>query len=389
VARVAAAAIAVLLASGSGIASATAGSSGAGSISAPGTPKMSDTLCLTNCIGLRKAVVGSTVQVSGSDMAAVSAVTFRPRHGHKRIAVPVTATTVSSAQAVVPRGARTGSLRVKDTYGQKSKPDKEPLLIRPRRNLRATGPPHLADAQVSPNKIFYTGARSATLSYVIASGQPSNDLRVDVVTAAGQVVQSSLPSGVAPNTTQSIAWNGTGLDGRPVPSGWYVFRISTPDGQLVARAKASGAPNLGVAVFDSVFPIRGPHSYGGAAGRFGAGRAGHTHQGQDVMAACGMKLVAARGGTVQYAGYQGAAGNYLVIDQKGSGEDNAYMHLQAPSPLTTGDPVKTGQYIGNVGDTGDAQGCHLHFEVWSAPGWYEGGQPYDPLPLLKAWDKYS
>jgi peptidase M23-like protein len=389
VARVAAAAIAVLLASGSGIASATAGGSGAGSVSAPGTPKLRDTLCLTNCIGLRKAVVGSTVQVSGSDMAAVSAVTFRPRHGHKRIAEPVTATTVSSAQAVVPRGARTGSLRVKDAYGQKSKPDREPLLIRPKRNLRSAGPPHLADAEVSPNKIFYTGSRRATLSYVIASGQPSNDLRVDVVTAAGQVVQSFLPTGVAPNTTQSIAWNGTGLDGTPVTSGWYVFRVSSSAGEPLLRSTASDAPNLGVAVYDSVFPVRGPHNYGGPEARFGAPRSGHTHQGQDVMAACGTKLVAARGGTVQYTGYQGAAGNYIVIDQKGSGEDNAYMHLQAPSPLATGDRVGTGQYIGNVGDTGDAQGCHLHFEVWSAPGWYEGGQPYDPLPLLKAWDKYS
>jgi murein DD-endopeptidase MepM/ murein hydrolase activator NlpD len=389
VACVAAAAIVVLLAGGTGIASATAGGSGAGSVSAPGTPKLRDTICLTACIGLQKAVAGSTVQVSGTDMAAVSAITFRARHSNKRIAAPVTAVTVSSAQAVVPRSARSGRLRVKDAYGQKSELGEEALLIRPKSNLRSAGPPHLADGRVSPNKVFYGGASSATLSYVIASGQPASDLRIDVVTGSGQVVQSFLPTGVPPNTTQSIAWNGTGLDGRPVPGGWYVFRLSTPEGQPLARATASAEPNLGVAVYDSVFPIRGPHDYGGAAGRFGAQRAGHTHQGQDIMAACGTKLVAARGGTVQYSGYQGAAGNYIVIDQKGSGEDNAYMHLAAPSPLVTGARVGTGQYIGNVGDTGDAQGCHLHFEVWSAPGWYEGGQPYDPLPLLKAWDKYS
>jgi murein DD-endopeptidase MepM/ murein hydrolase activator NlpD len=190
--------------------------------------------------------------------------------------------------------------------------------------------------------------------------------------------------------TQSIAWNGTGLDGRPVASGWYSFRVSAADGQpLARRASSSEAPNLGVAVYDFIFPIRGKHSYGGAEGRFGAPRDGHIHQGQDVMAACGTPLVAARGGTVQYTGYQGAAGNYIVIDQKGSQEDNAYMHLAEPSPLPTGARVRTGQLIGNVGETGDAVGCHLHFEVWSAPGWYEGGAPYDPLPLLKAWDKYS
>ncbi len=126
-----------------------------------------------------------------------------------------------------------------------------------------------------------------------------------------------------------------------------------------------------------------------SAGRFGAGRSGHTHQGQDVMADCGTPLAAARGGIVQYSGYQSAAGNYVVIDGRGTGYDTAYMHLREPSPLQTGDPVRTGQPIGVVGDTGDATACHLHFELWTAPGWYEGGSPVDPLPYLKMWDSYS
>ena len=99
------------------------------------------------------------------------------------------------------------------------------------------------------------------------------------------------------------------------------------------------------------------------------------------MAACGLPLVAARGGQVQYSGFEGAAGNYVVIDGKGTSYDMAYMHLAKPSPLQTGDTVRTGQPIGIVGDTGDATACHLHFEIWTAPGWYEGGSPIDPLPL--------
>jgi murein DD-endopeptidase MepM/ murein hydrolase activator NlpD len=50
--------------------------------------------------------------------------------------------------------------------------------------------------------------------------------------------------------------------------------------------------------------------------------------------------------------------------------------------------VFTGQLIGYVGDTGDAVGCHLHFELWSGQ-WQAGGAPIDPLPALQGWDSYS
>ncbi len=68
------------------------------------------------------------------------------------------------------------------------------------------------------------------------------------------------------------------------------------------------------------------------------------------------------------------------------GYDHAYMHMQQPATLAKGARVNTGDPIGLVGDTGAASGCHLHFEMWSAPGWYTGGAAVDPLPFLKAWD---
>jgi murein DD-endopeptidase MepM/ murein hydrolase activator NlpD len=146
---------------------------------------------------------------------------------------------------------------------------------------------------------------------------------------------------------------------------------------------------LSFAFYGYAFPILGNHEFSMGEGRFGAPRSGHTHQGQDVMAACGTPLVAARGGIVQYAGYEGSAGNYLVIDGKGTPNDFMYAHLAEPSPLHTGETVRTGQPIGIVGDTGDATACHLHFEMWGPPGWYEGGSPFDPLPYLQKWDAYS
>jgi hypothetical protein len=137
------------------------------------------------------------------------------------------------------------------------------------------------------------------------------------------------------------------------------------------------------------FPIVGPHDYGSSGARFGAPRSGHTHQGQDVMAACGTRLVAARGGKVQYSGYESGAGNYIVIDGYKDKFDYVYMHLLRPALQRKGQMVSTGQAIGKVGQTGAASGCHLHFEKWGPPGWYEGGKPVDPYSTLKYWDSFS
>ena len=259
----------------------------------------------------------------------------------------------------------------------------------------ATGTPSagalsIVSAQTSPRRSFYFGFRYPKLTYTIASTQPQNDLVIDVVDSTGAVVRSFYRNDVAPNVPATIRWDGTTSEGRPARNGTYSFRIEAQTGAVAARATTSTeSPVLSFSFYGYAFPELGPHDYGTAADRFGAPRDGHTHQGQDVMAACGTPLVAARGGQVQYAGYEGSAGNYIVIDGKGTGYDFMYAHLAEPSPLHTGESVRTGQPIGIVGETGDATACHLHFEMWTAPGWYQGGSPIDPLPFLKKWDLYS
>ena len=71
------------------------------------------------------------------------------------------------------------------------------------------------------------------------------------------------------------------------------------------------------------------------------------------------------------------------------GCDQPYTHLLEPALVETGQRVFTRQKFGKVGETGRASGCHLHFEMWSSPGWYEGGKAFDPLPSLEGWDSYS
>lgn len=250
----------------------------------------------------------------------------------------------------------------------------------------------LSSAETTPRKSFYFGFRFPRLSFTIGSSQPQNDLEIAVVNDAGEVTKTFYRNDVAPDTPTSIRWDGTTNEGKPARNGHYSFRIGpqTAEAPAARPATQSTVPlSLDFDFYGYAFPILGAHEFGLSAGRFGAGRSGHTHQGQDTMAACGTPLVAARGGVVQYAGYQGAAGNYIVIDGKGTSYDFMYAHLAEPTPLQAGETVRTGQPIGLVGDTGDAQGCHLHFEMWGAPGWYEGGSPIDPLGYLQKWDAYS
>ncbi len=130
---------------------------------------------------------------------------------------------------------------------------------------------------------------------------------------------------------------------------------------------------------DGRFPILGPHTYGDGLG------AGRGHQGQDLLAKCGKPVIAARAGRVRYRDYQGSgAGNYVVV--KGRGYDYVYMHLLRPAKVRKGQRIRAGQRIGQVGSTGRSSACHLHFEMWTKPGWYRGGGIVNPTPSLKRWD---
>jgi murein DD-endopeptidase MepM/ murein hydrolase activator NlpD len=132
-----------------------------------------------------------------------------------------------------------------------------------------------------------------------------------------------------------------------------------------------------------VFPIAGPHDLQRTATNgFGGGRG---HDGQDMFARCGTPVVASQGGKVREADFHPVGGNFIVLTEEHTGLDAVYMHLAHTPRLRVGEKVETDQRIGSVGATGNAWGCHLHFELWTAPGWYAGGRAFDPLPRLRRW----
>jgi murein DD-endopeptidase MepM/ murein hydrolase activator NlpD len=360
---------------GAGIASASGGG-----IAPASPPELTDAVCIETCGGMHEATEDSTVQLSGRHLDGVRKVVFKSSDGG-RLKVSPTAAKRRSVNAKVPKGAATGRPKVIDAYDNKATSPTRIRVVAPDQ-IPDTGAFKLKELAAKPRKAYFDGEKKPKVKYMFTNTE-ATDVRIDVIDRkTDQVVDSITKQAQEPNTEHKATWNGRIAGSkRSVAKGSYKFRVGPESGTLESSDSAR------FKYFPFKFPVRGPHTYGDGVG---APRAGHTHQGQDVLAACGTPIQAARGGRVQYKAYQSAAGNYIVIDGKSTGHDYVYMHLKKPSPFNKGDKVKTGEKIGVVGETGDATACHLHMEEWSAPGWYEGGTFLKAITRhLKKWDSWS
>lgn len=93
----------------------------------------------------------------------------------------------------------------------------------------------------------------------------------------------------------------------------------------------------------------------------------HDHNAVDIANNCGTPIVASAEGLVidtASSGYNGGYGNYVLIEHP-NGAETRYAHLESLS-VSIGDYVKQGEQLGLMGKTGDATGCHVHFEVLGA-----------------------
>jgi murein DD-endopeptidase MepM/ murein hydrolase activator NlpD len=237
----------------------------------------------------------------------------------------------------------------------------------------------LATAKATPRKTYFDGRRKPRVTFSF-KGDAATDVVVEVVDRSTKsVVDSWTVPDAQPNLDTSTSWDGRSSTGAVAKGGDYKYRFSA------SGVKPEATLDSQFAFHGYKFPVRrARHTYGDG---FGAGRG---HMGQDVFAKCGSKLVAGRGGRVQWNKSHSAAGYYVVIDGKRTGKDFMYAHLKHRSPLKKGARVKTGQPIGQVGRSGNASECHLHMEVWSAPGWFEGGEALPSVTrMLKKWDSWS
>jgi murein DD-endopeptidase MepM/ murein hydrolase activator NlpD len=144
-------------------------------------------------------------------------------------------------------------------------------------------------------------------------------------------------------------------------------RLVVP-GSTAPRPSASLAPDVAAAAvggptvpFRSAdlalqWPVRGRVSSG-----YG-GRRGGLHEGIDIPARRGTPIHAAEAGRVIHSSRKlGDYGRVIIIKHTG-GYSTVYAHNDR-NDVKKGQFVEKGQVIGRVGETGNASGPHLHFEV--------------------------
>ncbi|KKZ92369.1 hypothetical protein B4147_1605 [Bacillus wiedmannii] len=100
-------------------------------------------------------------------------------------------------------------------------------------------------------------------------------------------------------------------------------------------------------------------------------RGGQMHNGLDIAASGIVPVVAAAEGVVTRSYYSTSYGNVVFISHNINGQTytTVYAHLKSRS-VTAGQKVKQGQQLGIMGNTGQSEGQHLHFEIhkgeWNA-----------------------
>ena len=100
------------------------------------------------------------------------------------------------------------------------------------------------------------------------------------------------------------------------------------------------------------------------------------HHGLDIAADTGTSIAAIKSGKVIQAGWYSNIYGYLVTIDHGNEEQSMYAHLSRIL-VDVGDIVYKGQIVGQVGETGNATGPHLHLQISI------DGETVDPLIYLR------
>lgn len=111
-----------------------------------------------------------------------------------------------------------------------------------------------------------------------------------------------------------------------------------------------------------------------------------THYGVDFAKAGNVQVKAAADGVVTRSYFSDSYGEVVFIKHviNGQSYETLYAHMKSESrSVQVGDKVKTGQFLGWMGSTGNVTGQHLHFELHKENWNYEKSTALNPLSYLK------
>ena len=293
------------------------------------------------------------------------------------------------------QGARSGPVALVDLGGQALAALGRPARRGPAAAARhATAPPgcprRSRPRSREPRTLFYGGPQRAVFTYRALGSSPM-DLQVNLVRVTDNaVVRSWDQPAVAPGALNRVRWTGA-VKGRVPRVGKLRLRALAP----AAPPRPACAPPRpsrpdAITVYDHMFPVRGAHDFGDAARPLRRRPRGPLAPGPGRLRR--LRHAAGRGARRQGQVLRLPLRRRLLRRDRRQGHRRRQrLHAPARARRRAGRRPR----LHRPGDRRRSAtpatrvGCHLHFEEWTAPGWYDGGHPVDPLPDLKRWDRTS
>ena len=273
-----------------------------------GSARLTDVVCLERCADVREATVGSRVQLSGRGLDGVDEVRFAA-DGGGRVAASPSSVSGATVEVKVPAGAASGTVRAR-AYGTDAEtPSDQPLKIVDRAQIPDRRPVQAHRRRGDPaSDLLRREAGTAGLLHLPrrrhrpTCGSRSSNRETK------EVVDTFIQDDAEPGTRNVAKWDGRTTDGAPAPGGDYKFRARQRGRR---RAVATEDSSFGYHLY--TFPARRPPHL-----RRRLRRGPRAHRARTCSRSAAHRSTPPAAAGCRRSTCQSAAGNYVVIDGKGT-----------------------------------------------------------------------
>lgn len=209
----------------------------------------------------------------------------------------------------------------------------------------------------APRKLLSLGALLFAGALLVGMSVPANAFMSGNSAALADINATRAPG-------QSVAVSADALSAAPVRDQFNAISYAEQLQQKYGNVSYAFTATTGAIRWPFPYPVPITDGFGPRAANI-SGSA--FHNGVDFVPGGGTPIYAIADGIVSvHTEDQYGFGNHVIIqhDIPGQNVESLYAHMiYGSSPLKVGDPIKVGDFIGLVGDTGNSYGAHLHFEL--------------------------